>query len=356
MGKYYDGAKLLSMQDSEGNQPEIYMVTTNRTGGKTTYFGRLLVNRFFKKGEKFGLLYRFNYEIDSVGDKFFKDIKGLFFPGWDMTSVPRAKGTYHELYLHHIEDLEDDPHDPGILCGYAMALNAADQIKKYSHLFSDISTMMFDEFQSETNHYCADEIKKFLSIHTSIARGQGQQARRVPVYMCANPVSILNPYYVEMGITQRLREDTQFLRGPGYVLEQGYVDSAAQAQKESGFLRAFSNNDYVQYTTEAIYLNDNKTFIEKPQGKARYLGTLRYKSKDYGLLEYGELGIVYCSDKPDNTFPMKLCVTTEDHNVNYVMLMRNNLFIQQMRRLFENGCFRFKNLPCKEAVLAALSY
>ena len=34
--KYYDGTKLLSMKDLDGNKPEVYMVTTNRTGGKTT--------------------------------------------------------------------------------------------------------------------------------------------------------------------------------------------------------------------------------------------------------------------------------------------------------------------------------
>lgn len=53
MGKYYDGTKLLSMLDLNGNKPEIYLCTTNRTGGKTTYFGRLCVNRFFDKKEKF---------------------------------------------------------------------------------------------------------------------------------------------------------------------------------------------------------------------------------------------------------------------------------------------------------------
>lgn len=353
---YYDGCKLLSMLDIDGKQPEIYMVTTNRTGGKTTYFGRLLVNKFLTRGEKFALLYRFNYEIDDVSNKFFKDIKGLFFRGYDMTSRPRAKGIYHELFLHNIEDLEKDPKDPGTPCGYAIALNAADQIKKYSHLFSDVGSILFDEFQSETNHYCSDEVKKFLSVHISIARGQGKQSRRVPVYMCGNPVSILNPYYISMGITPRLRENTNFLRGRGYVLEQGYNTGAAQAQKDSAFLKAFSSNDYVNYSSEGLYLNDNKTFIDKPSGYGRYLGTLRFKGQEYGILEYAQQGIVYCNDTPDLTYPNKLCVTTEDHNINYVMLMRNNIFITQMRNLFERGCFRFKNLQCKEAILAMLSY
>ena len=231
--KYYDGTKLLSMKDINGNKPEIYMCTTNRTGGKTTYFGRLCINRFINKGEKFGLIYRYNYELDDVTDKFFKDIGSLFFPNMTMTSKRRASGIFHELFLDEKS------------CGYAFSLNSADQIKKYSHLFNDIERMLFDEFQSETNHYCSDEVKKLLSVHTSVARGQGEQVRYVPVYMLSNPVSIINPYYIEMGISERLRDNTKFLRGDGFVLEQGYVDSASKAQKESGFNRAFSKNSYV---------------------------------------------------------------------------------------------------------------
>ena len=79
MPTYYDGTKLLSLNDINGNKPELYLCTTNRTGGKTTYFGRLLVNRFLDKGEKFALIYRFNYELDDCADKFFKDIGKLFF-------------------------------------------------------------------------------------------------------------------------------------------------------------------------------------------------------------------------------------------------------------------------------------
>ena len=70
---YYDGTKLLSMKDLNGKTPELFLCTTNRTGGKTTYFGRLVVNRFIKQGKKFALLYRYNYELDDVADKFFKD-------------------------------------------------------------------------------------------------------------------------------------------------------------------------------------------------------------------------------------------------------------------------------------------
>lgn len=342
--EYYDGTKILSLSDINGNKPELYLVTTNRTGGKTTYFGRLCINRFLNKVEKFGLIYRYNYELDDIVDKFYKDIGSLFFQGHTMTSKRRASGIFHELLL-------DD-----VSCGYALSLNSADQIKKYSHLFSDIQRMIFDEFQSETNHYCNDEIKKLLSIHTSVARGQGEQVRYVPVYMLSNPVSLINPYYVALGISSRLKDDTKFLRGDGFVLEQGFVESASKQQMLSGFNRAFASEDYVAYSTQAVYLNDNKSFIDKPDGSSRYICTLKYDGCDYGVREFTEQGIMYCDDRPDRTFRTKISVTTDDHDINYVMLKRNDFFLSNMRYLFERGCFRFKDLKCKQAVLSALCY
>lgn len=344
MSQYYDGTKLLSMKDIDGNTPEIYICTTNRTGGKTTFFGRLCVNRFNKFGEKFGLIYRYNYELDDCADKFYKDISNLFFQGTTMTSKRRANGIFHELFIDNKS------------CGYAISLNSADQIKKYSHLFNDIQRLIFDEFQSETNHYCTDEIKKLLSVHTSIARGNGEQYRVVPVYMLSNPVSLINPYYIEMGISNRLTNETKFLKGSGFVLEQGFIESASQAQQESGFNKAFSNNKYVAYSTQSIYLNDNKSFIEKISGDSRYIATIKFRGIEYAIREFASQGIIYCDDKADTSYPNKISVTTEDHCINYVMLKKHDLFISQLRYYFEKGCFRFKDLKCKEAILSALSY
>lgn len=358
--KYYDGTKLLSLKDLKGEVPELYICTTNRTGGKTTYFNRLAVNRFLKSGKKFALLYRYNYELSDVGDKFFKDIQRLFFKHYKMTAVNKAKGIYAELFLRNMQEYSDDEDDDkyiGESCGYAITLNSADQIKKYSHLFSDVDMIIFDEFQSETNHYCPNEIKKFLSVHTSIARGNGEQVRYVPVYMLGNQVSIINPYYVELGITARLSEEVNFLRGDGFVLENGFIDSASQAQKLSGLNRAFANNEYVAYASENIYLNDNLTFIERPDDSpSKYLATIRYCNKDFAIREYKSLGYLYCDDKADYTYPQRISVTTDDHNVNYVMLQRNNMFIAQLRFYFEHGAFRFKDLRSKEALLKLISY
>lgn len=348
---YYDGTKLLSLKDINGDTPEIYMCTSNRTGGKTTYFNRLVLNRFLKSGKKFCLVYRFKYELDSISEKFFKDVGELFFKDYIMKSEKRSFGIYHELFIK-----QNDENCAWLPCGYAVPLNSADQIKKQSHLLSDTNSMLFDEFQSESGRYCANEVSKLISVHTSIARGQGEQVRYVPLYMVSNPVSIRNPYYVEMGISGRLKPDTQFLRGEGWVLEQGYNESAAQAQKESGFNKAFSANKYVSYAMRGEYLIDNNAFIDKPKGNSRYLCTIKCEGREYAVREFAELGFLYCDDCPDTTFKYKIAVTTDDHNVNYVMLKRNEMFIINLRYFFDKGLFRFKNLSCKDAILKAISY
>lgn len=354
MGQYYDGTKLLSLRDINGNLPEIYICTTNRTGGKTTFFNRYVVKKFLEGKGKFAVLYRFAKQLKDCNEKFFKDVGELFFPEYDMRAESRGDGDYYELFLY--KKGEDASKKPGKSCGYALALNSADQIKQQSHQLNDIDRMIFDEFQSETNHYCTDEISKFISVHTSVARGHGKQSRYVPVYMLSNHVSLLNPYFIEFDISTRLQEETKFLRGEGFVLENGFVDSASEAMKQSAFNRAFRRNKQIAYLQQKTYLNDNKAFVERVSGVGRYIATIKYKDNEYGIRAFDEQGIIYCDNRPDMTFPLKLSITTDDHNINYVMLRAYADFIQKLRYYFDHGCFRFKDLKCKEAILKALTY
>lgn len=349
--KFYDGVKLLSLKDINGKTPEIFMSTSNRNAGKTTYYNRWVMNRFLKHDEKFIILVRFSYELDEIEDRFFKDIRTLFFPQFTMTSKGMVNNKFRELFIapNDQEELERS-------CGYAIALNDADLIKKYSHYFSDAERIIFDEFQSESNHYCSDEVTKFQSIHKSLARGQGKQVRYLPVIMIANMVSLLNPYYVALKISSRINEQTKYLKGKGFVLECHYNESATKSAEESGFVQAFEDSDYTNYSTQNVYLNDNKAFIEKLEGRSKYMCTIKYMNKEYAIRMFEDKGILYCDDRVDSSFKSKISITTDDHNINYVMLKNNDIFIANLRYYFNHGCFRFKDLQCKEAVLSMLSY
>jgi hypothetical protein len=140
------------------------------------------------------------------------------------------------------------------------------------------------------------------------------------------------------------------------VLEQGFIQSASEAQLDSGFNRAFASSDYVMYASQNVYLNDNFSFIDKPEGRGRYCYTVKYLKKHYAIYEYDSLGIMYVTDNYDSSFPNKLSLTTDDHNINYVMIAKNALLINHFRMLFNQGCFRFKNLDCKQMIIKLLSY
>lgn len=290
------------------------------------------------------LIYRYKNEISSqCANKFFKDVNTLFFPGDVMTSRQREHGTYCELFLN------------GDSCGYAVALNLADKYKLYSHLFSDTGCMFMDEFQCSPNRYCKDEITNFQILHQTVARGQGQASRYVPVYMCSNSVSTMNPYYTAWNIGHRVQANTKFLRSSGVVLEFSCIESIAAELKGSSFNSAFSGTHYQQHATENLYLNDNLAFIERPQGKSRYLCTLRYNDKNFSLREYPQRGIIYCDTSADESFPLKIAVTTDDHQINYLVLSRSSLLISSFRQYFEHGSIRFRDLSAKEAFYALIA-
>lgn len=355
--KYYDGTKLLSMLDLDGNRPEIYLVTTNRTGGKTTYFGRYVMNRFLKHGEQFMLLLRFAYELSDIASMFFNDISKLFFNGLQMRTKTMGKGSYCELWVGREPEEKEDFFSYAKCCGYAVALNKADQIKRFSHIFTGVQRMLFDEFQSETNHYCGDEVDKFQSIHTTVARGQGEQSRYVPVFMLSNHVTMLNPYYVAMGISKRLRSNTRYLKGHGFILENGIVESASDAFKASGFNKAFNGSAYNTYAAEGVYLSDNMAFIEKPESpQTSYVCTIAAGGRMYSMREYADEGLVWVSDTYDASFPRVLSVDLENHAKGRVMASMYSIMIGCLREKFQMGGFRFKDQKCKEVALELLGY
>lgn len=341
---YYSGEKLLKTKDLDGNTPEIYICTSNRSAGKTTWFNRFVFQNYLDKGEKFCLVYRYIADMSDVAAQFFDEIGRLFFPGYTVQSSPVANGAYHVITC----DSE--------ICGYAVALNSADKIKRHSHRLADTACMIFDEFQSESGQYAANEVQKFKSLHVSIARGGGKQARYVPVYMISNPVSVLNPYYAELGVAERLQSNTRFLRGHGWVLEQGHNADAEKAQKESAFNIAFSAGNYLEYAASGTYLNDNRQFVEKQSGLSQYICTITYKGCEFGIRRFPNTGIVYCSKSIDKTASVKIAVTCDDMTINHVALSMYPTIISTLRYYFDVGCFRFADLQSRAAILAMLSY
>lgn len=337
--KYFEAHDITEYRDINGNIPEILIVDGNRSAGKTTGFSKKLVDDFLNQNKKFMLIYRYMNELTNISESFFKDIRSLFFPDHEMTEKKKANATYTELYLD------------GTACGYAVALNSAGKLKHYSHVFSDVQQMFFDEYQLENGFYIPDEIKRFVSLHMTVARGQGKVVRFVPVYMCSNSISIFNPYYEAFQIAGKINSKTKVLKGDGFVLLRLTMKEVAQEQEKSAFNRAFAGSGYIKSAVDNSFLNDESYNIIKEDLKY-FQPVLVYKYHDvlYTLYSNGYKMHVKAGDC--NTV-QRYGATQQDRGENYNSI-RNSGIYSRIRLYYSDGNLTFQTPDAKRSFLELL--
>lgn len=343
---FYNSTKILSMKDLDGEEPSIRIVCGNRTAGKTFNFMRLLLRRFTKKNQKFMLIVRNKLEMEGVAEAMFKPLAQQLeeFKGKILKSKPIAKGIYYDIFL-------DDEH-----CGYVVALNNVNQLKRVSGQFVDVENMFFDEFMSETGKYLNQEVHLLESLYISVARGHGEHIRNVQLFMCSNTISVLNPYFVTFGIHKRINSNTTFLRGNGWVLERTHNTSASTAIKSSSFARAFQDSKYLSYATDNTYLLDNDKFVEKMPIPPNSLPLFNITKGDKTIGVWETKECLYISEKHNKNLTLNVVFNLEDHNINYIMLQKTNNYVSYIKKCFEAGYIRFADIECKNIFIDFLGY
>lgn len=346
--KYYDGNKLLNMLDINKNKPEILISNTNRSAGKTTYYTHFMIKRFFKKKEMFGFIVRNKNEIYDYWQGAFSSVEKLYYEDYEVMQKNQKDLLFSTLFIRKKDS------DEWIKCGYIFQLKNVDALKKFSNLFSRVCNVLFDEFQTESNTYLQNEIKNFLSLKTSIGRGGGTQSRSIRFILCSNSCSLINPYFVELGISKRLKKNAKYIRGNGWVLERITNESAKLAQENSTFNKAFCHNSYLSYANENIYLDD-KIFIEQMTGKNRYICTIKTENALYCVRYFYEKNIYYVDDSVDIDYPIRVVSSKELHDLDFILDKNTRFMILSLKGIFERGLFRFKDLIAKNAVIDMLS-
>lgn len=352
---FYSGEVLMGKKDLNGNTPEIFFSTSNRSAGKTTFYNGYFVHDFLQNDNKFTLLYRNKYEVEGCAEAFFSDIQKIYFPGLVMKQEPILKGNAFRLLIGYYEEDFENPEKEqfiGTCCGYATSLAAANVIKTRSQQLSDTTKILFDEFQLEDGRYLNNEIKAFRSIHVSLAREIGTQSKYLPVYLIGNLVDIYNPYYESLGITQRLTPQCNYLRGNGWVVEQSFNQIAATKHSESIFENAFENDSYSAMTQNKKYLvEDNELINANIPNRGLYIASVRFTNTVYGIRYIEEFNIYFMSTKPDPSKRILFAATPEDVTENCVFF-RSHKMKDYMKNLLHTGRLFFENRAVYKAGLA----
>lgn len=329
---FYDGSALLSQKDIRGEKPGIYLAVTNRTGGKTFFFSRYLLRDYLKTGETQGLLIRWDGDLKTRARSFAADVMTL---DKQMDGHTLASEGYGKFAYNVFMDTSDSR--PAVR---VFALNDSEKIRENSSLMQDIKQYFFDEFQPETEAYVPQEVTKFRSIHTSIARGGGSHVRYVPVYMASNAVSKINPYFIGMGIHKKVIGSTRFTRGDGWVLEQCKIDMAAREQEKDPFNRGWTDDSYGRFASSNEYLLDDSIFIEKRPIRGRCTALLQGYSETFGLWsEPG--GIYYISSKYDPSCKTKVAIDRRSQSGDNTSA--TSFLAQKLHKAYDLSLVRFSD-------------
>lgn len=337
---YYSGYQLLSKKDLNNDYPEIFLIAGNRTGGKSFFFKRLLALLRVYHGHTFLWLVRKITQVKGAAESFHTDV----------SQCEDLQGKWElDTFVRNVTALLYE----GEVVGYFTFMNFAADLKELSNMFNNVSCIIKDEFQSETNQYCEEEVQKLRSIHQSVARSFGHSNRYCATILIGNQLSIINPYYVALNIHKRLRPETHFLRGEGFVLEVFFNEKVSKRSAASAFERAFGQDEYAQANNRNMFL-DNVTFIEKRDtSKMRPAFSFGKKKKWYSVW-YGN-SYYYVSKQPINK-GAKYALDLESHSDGTILFRKTDVNFLSLKQYFDYGAFYFEDIECKSMCVDMLCY
>lgn len=340
---YYNGYPLLKEKDCNKNTPEIFISTGNRTGGKTFFYKSFMILYALTFHTQIMLVVRKKTQLKSSLLSFYEDIQES--PNFENKNFEIVKSDMQGILTLKVDDIE---------VMYVTYINYANDLKESSNMFNHVDIIVKDEFQSETGEYCEIEVSKMISIHKSVARGYNKPVRFVPLILIGNHHSIINPYYIALGIHKIFNINQRKYKGIGWVMELFFNKRSAEMASESQFDKAFGNVDYIKSATYNQSL-DNMSLIRKQDvSKMTYLFTLCDKDNNYGVWQSKD-GI-YISTVSHDNFKIKYAI---NNNVlsEGVKSLDSSVFglSLKLREYFRQGRLTFDSLESK-GVCAEIFY
>lgn len=299
----------------------------NRGAGKTYGFKKWAINTFLKTGAQFIYLRRYKTEFDDFKN-FFNDIAHEF-PEVEF----EVKGKL--LYIDKK------------LAGYGVALSTAMTKKSVSyHLVDKIG---FDEFVIDKGHihYLANEVTMFLEFYETVARMRDN----VRVAFISNAVSVVNPYFLYWNI--KPRSNRRFTRYGHIIIEFVKNEEFVQAKYKTRFGQLIKGTAYGDYAVENVFLKDNKNFVEKKSGNARFEFSIVYNGHIYGFWTDYKEGLCYVSNDYDPSNGLQFALTDSEHKPNMMLIKSANKshLLSGCIKAYEGGWLRFEDMQIKNQTI-----
>lgn len=311
-----------------------------RSIGKSFAWKKYVVDRWLKKKRKFIYLRRQKDDIDMLVSQngFWGDIC-IKYPDSELSM---KGGAIPEIIMD------------GESIGYCLYLNKIKSVKSIP--MGEVDWIIFDEFIPEDGRYKGGkdgiytEPRAIESLLVSVARGGGKVVRDdVHIALIGNLHDRYNPFFVYFGISEKFKDNTQWIRGDFWVVcKDGASEVRAEIEK-SQIGQMLKKTAYGSMAMNGEWEHENNTFIEKRKPAGKYFCTLISDGKKYGVYEEIENDCYFIHPSYDDDNLYIYALNTSSHNGNTVLTMKNTRAwkIQTLQHVWGIGKLRFYSYECK---------
>ena len=313
-------------------------VIGERGVGKTYGALKFIVNKWLDKKEQFIYLRRYKTELPTNIDKLFGKL------------IKNGEFGDHELTLEKHRDQAIVKVD-GEIAGYCLPLSTSMILK--SNDFSDVKTIIYDEFIIEKSNYryLQNEVHFLLEFVETVGR-----LRDIRVIFLGNAVQKANPYFNYWNLDTPFNSEFKTYRN-GLILVN-YIKNLQYraAKRASRFGQLIDGTEYGSYAIDNKFLHENQTFIEKHDGHAKFFFIIIANGHKIGIWSSTVNGKIYFSNKYDDKCPIIYTTSTEDHNENTTLIKaRNSTFMLTIIEKYRQGLVCFENQMIKSIILPILN-
>lgn len=263
------------------------LIYGEKANGKSFAVKEECFRHWLETGAEFALIRRYETEISKFKLERYISDTALHVEEW-------SGGVYNELYVYSgqiyacYKDI-DGKRRNAKRWGYSFALNLA---QSYSGAgFPNVDRVILEEFISLDGTYLPNELFNFNHIISTIAR-----KRNIKVYMLANSISRLSPYWREYGIEEFIPNQEQ-----GTI---GLIERETDGGKQTVAVEYCANTENVSKMFSGArqdMINQGKWLtkemphlpFDKSEAETLYLFVVEYNTNLF-MVEYLEYNSEYC--------------------------------------------------------------
>ena len=104
--------------------------------------------------------------------------------------------------------------------------------------------------------------------------------------MLANSASSTNPYFLYFDLTLPYNNDIKLFKEGTILLQYMKNEKYREAKKQTKFGKLISGTSFEDYSVNNKFLNDNRNFVEKKTGSAKFSFAFIYNNETFRCLEW----------------------------------------------------------------------